>query len=150
MLDKDWLDANDQPLVAGFEKRFTAGHPIEEAVDIKQWKVSPPRAGSTEPLVVTFPRPLDSSLLRRMLTPADAAGHEIAGQVTLANDERRWEFRPEQPWREGSYSLVADTALEDTAGNNIARPFEVDVFERVDDKTGPEFVRIPFSISAKK
>jgi hypothetical protein len=150
LIGKDWLDANDQPLAAGIEKRFTAGPAIEAALDTKQWKITPPATGSRNSLIVQFPRPLDSALLMRMLTIADSAGKEIAGQIVLAAEERCWQFRPDQPWAAGNYFLVADTALEDTTGNNIARPFEVDVFERVDDKPGPEFVRIPFSIGAKK
>jgi hypothetical protein len=146
VIDKSWLDANNQPLSAGFEKRFTAGPEVEMAIDIKQWKISPPAANSRDALAVAFQRPLDRALLTRMLTVADSSGKEIDGQITLADDERRWLFRPDQPWSAGSYALVADTALEDTTGNNIARPFEVDVFERVDDKAGPDFVRIPFSI----
>jgi len=150
VIDKEWRDANDQPLAAGFEKRFTAGPAIEAAIDIKQWKLTSPATGSRNSLNVQFPRPLDRALLMRMLTIADSAGKEISGQITLAAEERCWQFRPDQPWAAGEYFLVADTALEDTAGNNIARPFEVDVFDRVDDKTGPEFIRIPFSIGAKK
>jgi len=41
---------------------------------------------------------------------------------------------------------VIDTALEDSAGNNVARPFEIDVFDRVDQNPGPEFVRLPFTV----
>jgi hypothetical protein len=150
VIDKEWRDANDQSLAAGFEKRFTAGPAIEAAIDTKQWKLTPPVASSRNSLIVQFPRPLDSALLIRMLTIADSAGKEIPGQITLAAEERCWQFCPDQPWTAGDYFVVADTALEDTAGNNIARPFEVDVFDRVDDKTGPEFVRIPFAIGAKK
>jgi hypothetical protein len=49
-------------------------------------------------------------------------------------------------WETGRYALVVDTALEDSAGNNLARPFEVDVFERIDTQAGPEFVRVPFTV----
>jgi hypothetical protein len=150
VIDKGWRDANDLPLTTGFEKQFTAGPEIEAAIDIKQWILTSPASGSRNSLIVQFPRPLDSALLMRMLTIADSAGKEITGQITLAAEERCWQFRPDQAWAAGDYFLVADTALEDTAGNNIARPFEVDVFERVDDKPGPDFVRIPFSIIAKK
>jgi hypothetical protein len=73
----------------------------------------------------------------------------LDGQITLADNERRWEFRPDQPWTAGQYSVVVDKELEDSAGNNLARPFEVDVFDRVDDRPGPEFVRVPFEIRAK-
>ena len=144
-----WINILRVPWERPVGALFNAGPAVEAAIDINQWKIAPPTAATREPLVVQFQRPLDRALLMRMLTVADSSGKEISGQIALADDERRWEFRPDQPWAAGSLSLVADTALEDTTGNNIARPFEVDVFERVDDKSGPEFVRIPFSVPKK-
>jgi len=149
VIDRAWRDANNQPLDANFEKRFKAGPPVEKAVEAKEWKIDPPPAKSREALVIRFPWPLDRALLMRMITIEDAAKNSIEGQITLADDERRWEFRPDQPWTAGQFSLVVDKELEDSAGNNLARPFEVDVFDRVDDRPGPEFVRIPFEIRAK-
>lgn len=148
VIDKNWRDANNQSLAAGFEKRFTAGPPIETAVRTADWRVSPPAAATRDALVVRFPRPLDRALLLRMITVADASQQQVAGKISLADEERRWEFRPDRPWKAGAFALVVDTALEDSAGNNITRPFEVDVFDRVDDKVGPEVVRIPFSVAA--
>src|SRR4029079_8708412 len=133
-------------LAAMFEKKFVAGPAIETAVDIKQWKITAPPAATREPLVSSFPRPLDRALLMRMLTVADGSKKPIDGEITLADEERRWEFRPDQPWTTGSYSSHADTSLEDSAGNNIARAFEIDVFDRVDEKPGPDFVKIPFTV----
>jgi hypothetical protein len=149
VIDRAWHDANNQPLAASFEKRFTAGPPVEKAVDAKEWKIDPPPASTRAALVLRFPWPLDRALLMRMITIEDAAKKSIDGQIRLADDERRWEFRPDQPWPAGQFSLVVDKELEDSAGNNLARPFEVDVFDRVDDRPGPDFVRIPFEIRAK-
>lgn len=147
VIEKTWRDANNQQLTANFEKKFTAGPAVETAVDIKQWKVEPPAASDkSNPLTVQFPRSLDRALLLRMLTVVDAKGQEVEGDITLADDERRWEFRPKQAMSAGNYSLVIDTALEDSAGNNVARPFEIDIFEQVDKTPGPEFVKLPFTI----
>jgi hypothetical protein len=99
--------------------------------------------------MIQFPRPLDRALLMRMLTVAGPTGKPIDGEVTVGDEERRWEFRPDQAWPAGQFNLVADTALEDSAGNNLARAFEIDVFDRVDAKPGPDFVRIPFAITKK-
>jgi hypothetical protein len=149
VIEPTWRDANNQPLASGFEKRFTAGPPIEKAVDSKQWKIDPPAATTREPLVIRFAWPLDRALLLRMITVEDAHQKTMDGQISLAEDEQRWEFRPDQPWTAGKFSLVVDKELEDSAGNNLARPFEVDVFDRVDDRPGPEFVRLPFEIRGR-
>jgi hypothetical protein len=146
VIDKTWPDADGRPLAAGWEKRFTAGTTIEEAVNPKEWKIAPPAAGTREPLVLRFPRPLDHALVQHMISVEGRDRKELAGEVTVADEERRWEFRPQQPWAAGDYSLVVNTTLEDSAGNNLARPFEVDVFGTAAKQIAPEYVRLPFSI----
>jgi hypothetical protein len=150
VVGKEWLDARGQPLAAVFEKRFTAGPAIETALDMKEWKVDSPAAQTSDPLVVRFPRPLDRALLHRMISVVDNHGGQIEGQILVAEEERRWEFRPLADWRAGKYELIADSALEDSAGNNLARPFEVDVFEKVDQSPAPEFVRLSFEVLPQK
>jgi hypothetical protein len=147
VIEKTWRDANNQPLTANFEKKFTAGPAIETAVAVKEWKIDPPTAGSVKkPLTITFPRSLDRALLQRMITVVDSKSREIDGEISLADDERRWSFLPAKPLPAGDYLLVIDTALEDSAGNNVARPFEIDIFDRVDKTPGPEFVKLPFVV----
>jgi hypothetical protein len=149
VIDKSWKDANNQPLAAGFEKRFTAGAAIEAAVDWKAWKIEAPPAGSREALVIAFPRPLDHALLQRMIGVEGAMGKAIDGAISVTDEERRWQLVPAQPWPAGELTLVVEKTLEDGAGNNLARPFEVDVFDRVDDKPGPDYVRIPLIVRPK-
>jgi hypothetical protein len=148
-IDKRWRDAAGQALAEEFEKRFTAGPMIDAAVDHKQWKTAPPAAGTRDPLVVRFPRPLDRALLAWAITIENAVGQEVAGEVAVADEERQWEFRPEQPWESGKFSLVVDTTLEDSAGNNLARPFEVDVFREIQERVVAEYARLPVEIRAK-
>ena len=99
-----------------------------------------------KPLVVTFSRSLDRALLMRMITVVDSANKPVNGDIAVATKSAAGTFTPDQPWAAGKHELVIDTAFEDSAGNNLARPFEVDVFERVDKQAGPEFVRLPFTI----
>lgn len=148
-IDMAWTDAEGRPLAAGFEKRFTAGPMVEGALDAKQWKITPPKAGTREPLVVRFPHSLDHALLDWTIAVQDASQKAIAGDVKITDEERRWEFRPEEPWTAGQFALVVDTTLEDSAGNNLTRPFEVDVFRTVEKQVEPEHVRVPFAIAPK-
>jgi hypothetical protein len=149
VIDKSWRDAQGRPLVGGHEKRFTAGPLIEAAINPADWKITPPAANTQEPFVIQFPRPLDRALLEWAITVEGPQQKPIAGDVSVADEERRWEFRPEQPWSAGRHHLVVDTTLEDTAGNNLQRPFEVDVFREVDKKPAPEYARVPFTIGGK-
>jgi hypothetical protein len=149
VIDKAWRDANGNPLASGFEKPFRALPAVETAVDAKQWKIAPPAAGTREALVISFPRSLDRALLMRMIGVSSARQPAVDGEITIHDDERRWEFRPPAPWLAGQHELVVDTTLEDSAGNNLARPFEVDVFDVIDKTSAPELIRIPFEIKSK-
>jgi hypothetical protein len=42
--------------------------------------------------------------------------------------------------------LIALAILEDLAGDRIGRPFEADIFERVDTTTAPERFTRPFTV----
>lgn len=148
VVTKGWHDASGQPLAEDYKQPFSAGPPVETAIDHRAWKITAPRALTREPLIVRFAQPLDRALLERTITVENAAGERVAGEVTVGRAERSWEFRPDEPFQVGRYELVIDTTLEDTAGNRIGRPFEVDQFERVDKGVVAEFARLKFEISA--
>jgi hypothetical protein len=143
-IDRQWLDAKGNPLKASFGKRFKAGPAEEDRPDPKTWKIQTPGTGTTAPLTVRFPRPLDHSLLHRLLWITDPQGRKIAGRIDVTETETVWRFTPDRNWESGKYDLVADTRLEDRAGNSIARPFEVDVLHPLENEIKTETVRLPF------
>ncbi len=145
VVDAKWHGADGQPLAQQFVKEFTAGPMNESAIDHKAWKVAAPKTGTREALVVQFDRPLDHALLGRTIT-VEEDGKRVLGEITIRKNERSWEFRPDQPWTAGKHELVIDTTLEDTAGNRIGRPFEVDRFDMVDGVVPIEFFRLPVEI----
>ncbi len=149
VIDRAWGDADGDPLKDTYRKAFRALPPDDTPPDPKNWKLQAPAAGSRAPLVVTFPEPLDHGLLQHSLWMTDAAGRKVPGKVSVAAEETRWELTPEKPWGAGKYSLVADTQLEDLAGNSIGRPFEVDVFRPVQREIKSETVRLPFEVKAR-
>jgi hypothetical protein len=146
VVDAQWADAKGNPLKQEFRKSFRVTGAVEEAIDVKAWQLQPPAAGKAAPLSVAFPRPLDHAMLQRVFVVTDADGKKVAGSVAVAEEETRWQFTPEQPWQAGTYNLVVDTTLEDLAGNNIARPFEVDVFHPVQREVKAKTVSLPFTI----
>ena len=148
MIDRDLEDANGNPLKEAYRKAFQAVAPDDTQPDPKSWKIRAPTVGTRTPLVVTFPKPLDQALLERLVWVSDAGGQKPAGTVTVTEHETVWQFTPEKAWRTGTYQLVADTLLEDLAGNSIARPFEVDVFRRVQSEVKAETVKVGFEIVA--
>jgi hypothetical protein len=146
VIDRDWSDAEGRPLKETFRKTFRAVAPVEDRLDAKSWKLTAPAAGNRAPLIVSFPRPLDHALLHRMVTVEDARGQVVEGTVEVTDRETCWRFTPKGSWPAGTFSLVADTQLEDLAGNNLARSFEVDVFHPVQREIKTEKVKVSFEV----
>jgi hypothetical protein len=148
VIDGAWADADGDPLKETYRKAFRALAPDDTPPDTKNWKLQAPAAGTHAPLAVTFPEPLDHGLLQHSLWVIDDAGRKVPGTVSVGAEETRWELTPEKAWPAGKYQLVADTRLEDLAGNSIGRPFEVDVFRPVQREIKTETVKLPFEVRA--
>ncbi len=146
VIDRDWPDAEGRPMREDFEKSFQAGPADHEPPSLKNWKLSPPKSGTLDSLVVEFRESLDHALQRRLIQVVTAARIRLEGFITVDRNETRWSFTPRQPWRAGSYYLEAGTALEDLAGNSLDRPFEVDVFGRVEERILRETRSLRFQI----
>lgn len=149
VIDRAWKDAEGNPLKETYRKTFRVLPPDETQPDPKTWKLTAPTAGTTSPLEMISPKSLDHALLHRMLWITEARGEKVSGTIEVTRQETCWRFTPAMPWKAGNYHLVADMRLEDLAGNNIGRPFEVDELHPVERETKVETVQIPFAVRAK-
>jgi hypothetical protein len=95
---------------------------------------------------MTSPESLDHALLHRLVWVEDDRGRRVPGEVEVTRQETCWRFTPAAAWRAGRYRLVADTRLEDLAGNSIGRPFEVDETRPAPRKDKAETVAVPFEV----
>ena len=145
-LDRGWTDAAGLPLKETFQKKFRVGPPDREPPDPARWKIDAPKAGTREPLSVTFPEPMDHALAQRVIRVTRESGKLIEGRVTLEDQERRWKFIPIEAWARGRGTLVIQTTIEDLAGNNIGKAFEVDLFEGIQRRATNATVRLPFEL----
>jgi hypothetical protein len=145
VIDREWPDGRGAPLAEEFRKSFGVSPADRHPPQVSRWRVSPPIAGSANPLTIEFPKPLDFALLQHMLEVAGPAG-PIAGAVSVDHEETRWRFTPSQPWTPGGYRIVVQTALEDLAGNHIGRAFDVDTFDPITHTVSGETVSLPFRI----
>jgi len=148
VVSRDWPDTNGLPLKEEFRKSFTVGSADERPIDVKSWRVSAPNAGTREPIVVTFPEPLDHGLLVRALGVTGGDRAFLDGDVRVDEHETRWSFTPRTPWHAATYQLTALAMLEDLAGNRIGRAFEVDQFDRADRVAEADRTLIPVVIVA--
>ena len=150
IIDQRWRDATGNPLRQTYRKEFRAGPPDYDPPRASSWSVQTPFAGTQDSLIVDFPEPLDHALLQRLLTVNDPQGQQLNGRLEIRADDKRWIFTPLKPWKRGTHQLVVQTALEDLAGNSLERPFEVDIFEKVDRRLEVQTVSLPFEVRPKK
>lgn len=145
VIDREWPDARGVQMTEGFRKAFRGGPAQRSAPDPKQWRLTAPKPGTTTPIVVTFPNPMNYPLLQRMIQVSGPQG-DVHGSITIAHQETEWRFTPNGPWKAGDYRLVVNTGIEDLAGNHIGQPFDVDTFAKVTEQIRTETVTLPLHI----
>src|SRR5258708_668891 len=146
VIDSAWLDGAGNPLRESFQKTFEVGPPDRDPPDPAQWKIQPPKPETRDAITLTFPEPMDHALAQRVICVTSAAGELLAGATALAGQERQWTFTPAPLWLPGPYQLVIQTTIEDLAGNNIGKPFEVDLVEPVQRHLTNASVKLPFEV----
>ncbi|MCY4557287.1 MAG: hypothetical protein OXF79_13105 [Chloroflexi bacterium] len=144
-IDPAFRDATGQPLRAGAERSYSIGPALRSRLDPHSWRLTAPAAGSREPLLVEFDRPLDHGLLQHCLSLQDGDGRTIEGAGEIGKGERIWGFAPDIPWTTGEYRLVVKPRLEDVAGNTPVRVFDRDVTKAEDAPGEWEAVTVNFS-----
>jgi hypothetical protein len=145
VISREWRDEHGLPLKDDYRRVLKIAPPAKAPLDPRTWRIEPPSTGGRTPLVVTFPKPLDHGLLMRALGVL-RNGESVAGDITIDGAETRWIFTPRDAWRGGRHDLLALDTLEDAAGNQIGRAFEVDNFETVDKSPDPQRILIPFEV----
>lgn len=105
---------------------FQVGPADHTMPKIEKWQITAPRSGTREPLLVRFDESLDPAMLASALS-VHRGSESVPLQIEV--DGLNWRAIPAQPWVTGSYELRADPNLEDLAGNNLKKLFEVDLAE---------------------
>ncbi len=144
-IDAGWHDARGVHLIEGFAKEFRGAPAVRVAAQPKDWRVTAPKAGTNDPLVIAFPRPMDYVLLQRMIGVFDTHS-EISGKIAVERNETEWRFTPREAWKPGAYRITADNTLEDISGNHLDRPFDVDVFETVTKHIAANATSLHFTV----
>lgn len=145
VVDPKWRDEHGQPLAAPFRQEFSVGAADMNPIRTNDWKVQPARPGSRDPLIVTFPKPLDHGLLYRALG-IERSGKPVDGEISIGPNETEWRFTPAAQWTSGTYDLVVLSILEDPMGNKIGRAFDIDSFKEIDKSPAPDRLTLPFVI----
>jgi hypothetical protein len=146
VVDESWRDAEGQPLAAPFRREFRVGPSDERPIEPSTWRLDAPSAGTRDPLMVSFPKPLDYGLLQRALSVWTARGERLEGDIRIEEFETHWIFTPRVPWRAAEYRLVAASILEDVAGNRIGRSFEVNTLAASRRENQAGSAAVPFRL----
>jgi len=145
-IDSAWLDSTGLPLRKGFRKPFSVGPQDRESPDASVWKIKPPKSGTLDSLTVNFQEPMDQALALRVIRVVDAAGLLVEGNIGVSANETVWSFSPHQPWRAGPHQLHVQNTIEDLAGNNIGKTFEVDLLEEVQRRFTNHVLKLDFKV----
>ncbi len=144
VVDRRFRDVRGAPLRAAFVQRYRVGPDLRSIVEPSSWTIDVPPAGSCEPLVVHFGRPLDAALVARCLSVVDGAGAAQPGAAAVGAEERSWSFHPATAWETDAHELVVDAVIEDVAGNSVARVFDRDLGDPAHAPREVDRVRLPF------
>lgn len=77
----------------------------------------------------------------------DANRNPVRGYVEILKNESAWLFLPEKRWQAGEYKLIFSEKLEDLAGNNLKRLFDIDYKEDTEIKGDLPVLEFPFIIA---
>ena len=148
VISREWLDINGAELVSGFEKIFRVVAVDRESPDRASWKIDLPKAGTHQPIQINFMESMDYGLLYSAIMVLKEDEIPVAGTIRLDNFESEWNFIPLDTWKEGNYQIVVNAWLEDLAGNNLRRKFDVDLHDPNDRPKDIEEITIPVHIKS--
>ena len=117
-----------------------------EQPSIEKWQLEAPKAGTDEPLSITFNEPLDHALASDGITVETGDGQPVAGTTTVDPETLRWSFKPGAAWKGGYYQIVAAGVVEDLAGNSLYRPFETTTGQGPKPSANPPDFRRDFTV----
>jgi len=145
IIDGEWEDQNGQPFGKSHSKLFFVNMEDRVKPNVAGWKILPPENGTTRPLRIHFDEPMDHALASGSIE-VYYDNEAIQGTVKLEQQEQVWLFTPGNPWKNGTYHLRIDAKLEDQAGNNLNRLFDVDLADEEQQVKDRKFYSRTFEV----
>jgi hypothetical protein len=123
----EWTDLEGNKIGKDTTKRFRTAAEDCFRVELGDWKLTAPRAGTREAVMLKFAGSIDYRSLQTGLTVLNARDEAIAGTIATGEGEKSWSFTPTQPWQAGPHRVRVSPDLEDVAGNTPSRPFDMNL-----------------------
>jgi hypothetical protein len=127
VVSSKWKSARGISLAQIFLKDFVVVSRDTISPDPKQWMVKVPSPGTKSALTVDFKEALDFVLSTEAIKVQNERTGIVKGQKSADREGHIFVFIPEQPWSKGVYTVQVQSRMEDLAGNNLNRPFDLDV-----------------------
>ncbi|QFT39789.1 MULTISPECIES: Ig-like domain-containing protein [unclassified Vibrio] len=114
---------------------------------VSDWTISSPPSGTTMPITMGFPSPIDHTSLAFRIRIKDSRGQSVPGAIDVRAHESQWVFSPNSSWQASeSYSVFVDPILEDIVGNRPTGLF--DQPSLIDSSLGQnQLIQIPIKLS---
>jgi hypothetical protein len=123
----EWTDLEGNKIGNDTIKKFRTTAEDRVRIELSDWKLAAPAAGTRDPVTLTLAKSVDYRSLQTGLTLMNAKGQIIAGAIAIGKDEKNWSFTPAQPWQANLHRVNVSPDLEDVAGNTPSRPFDMDL-----------------------
>jgi len=147
LISDRWKDIQGVALIKSFTKKFITTKRDSLSPDPRTWTIRAPMSKTEDVLSIDLKSSLDYSLLNSTLHIVDEKGKTVLGKWQVENEEKNVRFTPNEQWENGSYELQIETRLEDLAGNNISRPFDVDMKANKKQLSQEKVISLPFKVS---
>jgi hypothetical protein len=146
-ISREWQDETGGQLLKNYTKIFVTSERDSLSPKPSVWKIKPPKAGTSQPFEINFQEPLDHSLLTETLTIQTEKGAHIFGKWLIGPHETSAMFVPDQIWNPGKFKLQIQPRLEDLAGNNLTRPFDRTIGQKIAEPDDQKSFEILFAVS---
>jgi hypothetical protein len=123
----NWEDINGTSLSRSYTKNFVAAVRDSISPSPDKWEIRIPEKNTSTTLEISFGEALDHALLKHAIRIVDSGGAILNGTASIKDDQKTYLFTPVKPWSPGSYEILVEGRLEDLAGNNLNRLFDVDL-----------------------
>lgn len=138
VIDGGMRDATGAKIGKEHRKTFKTGPEVHKKIDVAAWKITAPKAGTNDELIVEFDRPLNLAPMHQSYSIEGPKGWPQSGNLPTDAAWRRRGFVPAVPWVGGTYRIVVSPDAQDLAGNTAHTVFDRDLDDRAHDPTeGP-------------
>lgn len=139
-------DIYGQKLKTSYEKKFYVIPQDTISPDVSKWEIQSIVSNTKQKLQIDFRESVDRMSLLNRIKVVDEDNNLIQGEIRIGDQEKEWQFVPDQPWEKKNCFLRINSRLADPSGNNLNGLFDHKAGSLKNDKEG-EMVTIPLKVN---